>query len=162
MGDIMKKENMLTVMESELEKALTDFDFAMDWNTKKHTIELFVVIFAENKELSEIEDDEGVVSEEEVIEFEDSILFYDITGSTPDSEEYLAVIPFDRKKGMSREWLKAFASHLNDVLVDGQDDLLTFLSNEEEEVFELNWSQEAFEQHMASVEDKTMIAYPRF
>ena len=153
---------MLTVMEAELEKALTDFDFAMDWNTKKHTIELFVVIFAENKELSEIEDDEGVVSEEEVIEFEDSLLFYDVAGSTPDSEDYLAVIPFDRKKGLSREWLKAFAGYLNDVLVEGQDDLLSFLTNDEEEVFELKWSQDAFEQQMQTIEDKTIIAYPRF
>ena len=72
----MKKENVLEVLEKELEKHITEADFAIDWNPKKHQFEVLVALFAENKDQESIEDEEGIVSEEEVIEFEDAILFF--------------------------------------------------------------------------------------
>ncbi|MFY8329294.1 DUF3013 family protein [Vagococcus carniphilus] len=158
----MKKENMLEVIEKELEKHLNEVDFAIDWNTKKHQFEVIVVLFAENKTQEAIEDEEGVLSEEEVIEFEDAILFYTNEAEVIDKDEYLTTIPFNRKKGLSREWIRAFAIYLNKVVTEGQSDLLDFLTDESIEAFELNWNDEDFNQRVASFEKETFVPYPKY
>ena len=62
-----------------MKKTITDYDVALDWDTKNHTIEIIVRLFVENKAHFEIDDAEGVVSEEDVIEFEDGILIIQST-----------------------------------------------------------------------------------
>lgn len=156
------KNNMLTELEKQLEKYLGDFDFAIDWDVKQHRIELSVVLFAENKLNDVIEDEEGVQSEEEVIEFEDSLVLYADDKMQPDDMEYLAVIPFNRKKGMTQGEIQALAQYLADVLVDGQDDLLDFLNDDTIETFELVWNDEVFEEMKQQNKETTMVAYPKY
>lgn len=156
------KNNMLTELEKQLEKYLRDFDFAIDWDVKQHRIELSVVLFAENKLNDVIEDEEGVQSEEEVIEFEDSLVLYADDKMQPDDMEYLAVIPFNRKKGMTQGEIQALAQYLADVLVDGQDDLLDFLNDDTIETFELVWNDEVFEEMKQQNKETTMVAYPKY
>ncbi|MGX7023988.1 DUF3013 family protein [Vagococcus hydrophili] len=158
----MKKEHLLEVLEKELEKQLKEFDFAIDWHPKKHQFEVIVVLFAENKDQESIEDEEGIVSEEEVIEFEDTVLFYTNPQDEIDKEEYLTTILFDRKKGLSKEWIRVFAKHLNDCLTEGQSDLLDFLSDESQEVFELNWNEEEFSKQTVAINNNTWVSYPKY
>ncbi len=158
----MKKENVLEVLEKELEKQIIEADFAIDWNPKKHQFEVLVELFAENKDQESIEDEEGVVSEEEMIQFEDAILFYANESDIIPEDEYLATIKFDRKKGLSKEWLKVFAMHLNDVLIEGQNDLLDFLEDETKDVFELNWNQDEFDNRIAAIESHQFVPYPKY
>ena len=158
----MKKENVLEVLEKELEKHITEADFAIDWNPKKHQFEVLVALFAENKDQESIEDEEGIVSEEEVIEFEDAILFFANESDVIPEDEYLTEIKFDRKKGLSREWLRTFATYWNEVLVEGQSDLLDFLEDETIEVFELNWNQEEFDNRISAIESHQFVPYPKY
>ena len=158
----MKKANILEVLEKELEKHITEVDFAIDWNPKKHQFEVLVALFAENKDQESIEDEEGIVSEEEMIEFEDAILFYTNEAEVIDKDEYLTTIHFDRKKGLSREWIRAFAIYLNEVVTEGQSDLLDFLTDESIEAFELKWNDEDFKQRVASFEKETFVSYPKY
>ena len=156
------KDNMLTELEKQLEKALEEFDFAIDWDVKQHRIEVSVVLFAENKLNDVIEDEEGVQSEEEVIEFEDSLVLYADDKEVPDELEYLAMIPFNRKKGMTKGDITALANYLAEVLVNGQDDLLDFLNDETIETFELVWNDEAFEEMKKNNDETAMVAYPKY
>lgn len=158
----MKKETILEVIEKELEQQLTDVDFAIDWNTKKHQIEIIVALFAENKAQEAIEDEDGVLSEEEVIEFEDAILLYTNREDVINSEEYLTTIYFDRKKGLSKEWIHEFAVYFNECLLEGQSDLLDFLMDERIETFELKWNETAFEDKIKKIETNTLVPYPKY
>ncbi|MHC5229902.1 DUF3013 family protein [Enterococcus sp. LJL99] len=161
----MKKETMLTYLDDQINKNIDEYDLAIDWDKKNHSIEVIIRLFAENKENEQIGDIEGTLSEEEYIEFEDGILFYNPAKSQPDSEDYLALIPYEGKKGIKKSVLDGFVVYLKDVLADGQSDLLDFLSNEAAELFELNWSQELFEQAVRQYENKTTdtyIAYPSY
>jgi hypothetical protein len=72
----MKKQTMLTYLDERISKKITEYDVAIDWDKANHTIEVIVRLFGENKSLVEIDDAQGVASEEEIIEFEDGILFY--------------------------------------------------------------------------------------
>ena len=156
------KENMLTALETQLLNKLNDVDFAIDWDVKQHRIEISVVLFAENKLNDVIEDEDGVQSEEEVIEFEDSLVLYADDKQEPDELDYLAVIPFDRKKGMTKGEIEALASYLSDVLVNGQDDLLDFLMDETIETFELVWNEEEFAEMKKTYQDTALVAYPKY
>ena len=91
----------------------------------------------------EIDDAEGVVSEEEIIEFEDGILLFNPQKSHFDEKDYLAVIPYEGKKGIAKSVIDALIEYLNEVLAQGQSDLLDFLdADDETAVFELNWDNQ--------------------
>ena len=101
----MAKETMLHFLDEQLTKKMSDYEVAIDWDNRNHTIELVFLLFAENKEQWLIDDATGVGSEEEVIEFEDSILLYDPVKSKIDPDDYLACLPYAGKKGMKKSEL---------------------------------------------------------
>jgi len=144
-GNKMKKTTILDYLDTAIEKKITDYDVALDWDTKNHTIEIVVRLFAENQAHFELDDAQGVVSEEEIIEFEDGVLLFNPEKSTFDEQDYLAVIPYEGKKGLASSVAEALIDYLNDVLAQGQSDLLDFLDAEDETaVFELKWDNHVF------------------
>lgn len=100
----MKKATMLTYLEEQLEKHLGDYEVGLDWDRKNHTIEVIVRLYAENNEQVAIDDVDGTLSEEEFIEFEDGLLFYNPQKSVVDDEEYLVTIPYEGKKGYAKQF----------------------------------------------------------
>jgi hypothetical protein len=162
----MKKETMLDYLDKQLEVKVSEFDTAIDWDTRNHTIEVIVRLFAENKEGEAIDDAEGVLSEEEVIEFEDGLIFYNSqkTKQKPDPQEYLAVIPFDGKKGIQQAVIDGALTYLNEVLINGQDELLDFLTDPEKETFELVWETERFDKAVEQAEaaKNVYLPYPSY
>ncbi|OJG99984.1 hypothetical protein RV18_GL000323 [Enterococcus termitis] len=156
---------MLTYLDQQLTKNITEYDVALDWNTKNHSIEVVFRLFAENSGHEQIDDVAGTLSEEEIIEFEDGILLYNPEKTIVDEEDYLAVIPYEGKKGIKQSLLDGLVDYLNDVLVEGQSDLLDFLSDEGQEVFELKWSEEDFRnavQKYQKADGDAYIAYPSY
>lgn len=93
---------------------------------KNHTIEIVVRLFAENKAQFEIDDAEGIVSQEPIIEFEDGVLLFNPQKSVFDERNYLAVIPYEGKKGLAKSVADSLVEYLNEVLAQGQSDLLIF------------------------------------
>lgn len=161
----MKKATMLTYLDQQITKKITEYDVALDWSTKNHSIEIVFRLFAENNSLEQIDDAQGTISEEEIIEFEDGILLYDPEKKSVDEAEYLAVIPYEGKKGIKKSVLDGLVAYLNEVLIEGQRDLLDFLTDEEQELFELKWSEEVFAQAVKKyqeADDDTYIAYPSY
>lgn len=44
----MTKETLITYLDKQLTKKITEYDTAIDWDAKNHTIELVIRLFAEN------------------------------------------------------------------------------------------------------------------
>ncbi|MBL1228098.1 DUF3013 family protein [Enterococcus sp. BWB1-3] len=162
----MKKETMLDYLDKQIDKQLSEFDTAIDWDTRNHTIELMVRLFAENNAGETIDDSEGISSQEEIIEFEDGILFFNTEKGKqePNPEDFLAVIPFDGKKGISKAVIDSVLVYLNDVLTDGLDDLLEFLNNPDKEFFELIWDEEEYKNVLkqAGTDLEIYLPYPSY
>lgn len=161
----MKKPTILTYLDQQLTKKITEYDVALDWNTKNHSIEVVFRLFAENSAHEQIDDASGTLSEEEIIEFEDGILLFNPEKTVVDEEDYLAVIPYEGKKGIKQSILDGLVDYLNEVLNEGQSDLLDFLTDEEQEIFELKWSDTAFNeavQNYQTADGDTYIAYPSY
>ena len=154
---------MLTYLEAQLEKQLGDYDFAIDWDTKKHTVEVIVVLYAQNKGEQAFEDTEGVQSEEEIIEFEDSLLLYNPARGSVAADGYLTTIPYEGKKGLKKATIIALASYLKDILTEGESDLLDFLNDEAAEVFELKWADDKFAEKLTEIKEPADFAvYPKY
>lgn len=156
----MAKFGFLSVLEEELEKHL-DFDFAMDWDKKNHAVEVTFVLEAQNQSEVETVDEAGEVSAEDII-FEDYVLFYNPGKTKFDAEDYLVAVPYEPKKGLSREFLAYFSQILNDVATEGLSDLMDFLSDDTIPEFGLNWDAEAFEKGRAELTETEFYGYPRY
>lgn len=143
----MAKKTMVSYLEEQLASQLTDYEVGLDWDRKNHSIEIIFRLFAENPASIALDDVDGVISDEAVIEFEDGILLVDPQKSKYDAADYLAVYPYEGKKGLREGKLAALVSYLKDVLDEGLSDLLDFLNSpadETEEFFELKWDREVF------------------
>lgn len=123
----MKKNNMLEYLDKQLEKELKEYDFAIDWHTRTHTVEVMVVLYAHNNQHVKVKDLNGIQSEEEIIEFEDMILLYPEDKPVENIENYLAVIPYEGKKGMKKGTIEAIATYMSQVVEQGESDLMDFL-----------------------------------
>lgn len=156
----MTKFGFLSVLEEELEKAL-NVDFAIDWDKKNHAVEVVVVLEAQNQSEVEVIDDVSEVSKEDII-FEDFVLFYNPAKTKFDPEDYLVTIPYEPKKGLSREFLAYFAETLNEVTTEGLSDLMDFLQDDTIPEFALKWDDQAFEKEKEHLEEKGFYRYPRY
>ncbi|MEQ9810429.1 DUF3013 family protein [Streptococcus jiangjianxini] len=156
----MAKFGFLSVLEEALEKHL-DVDFAIDWDKKNHAVEVVVVLEAQNKSEVEVIDDAAEVSNDDIV-FEDFVLFYNPAKTKFDPEDYLVAIPYEPKKGLSREFLGYFAKTLNDVTMEGISDLMDFLQDDSIPEFALKWDDNAFEKGRAELVETERYGYPRY
>lgn len=103
----------------------------------------------------------GETSSEDIV-FEDYVLFYNPVKSRFDAEDYLVTIPYEPKKGLSREFLAYFAETLNEVATEGLSDLMDFLTDDSIEEFGLSWDTDAFENGRAELKETEFYPYPRY
>lgn len=155
----MTKEDMINALEEALVDQLGEsYGFEIEWIPKKHCLLIYVQLHAQNTSTQMIVD---VDAEEasDIIEFEDVIA---LNGGKHqlNADDYLAIIPFDRKQGMTRSELQALAETIKDCLDNGLSDLLDFLENEEEE-FSLTFDMDHYQKRSAQG-DQTRVAYPKF
>ena len=156
----MSKYGFLSVLKEEMDKHF-HYDYALDWNKKNHAVELSFVLEVQNADSVETIDDKGEVSNEDII-FEDYVLFYNPAKSKFDADDYLVTVPYDPKKGLSREYLAYFAQTVNDVAIQGLDDLMDFLIDETATDFSLEWDTETFDNGRAELEETEYYGYPRY
>ncbi|MBA2796262.1 DUF3013 family protein [Streptococcus porcinus] len=156
----MAKFGFLSIIEEEMDKHF-NYDYAMDWDKKNHAVEITFVLEAQNKAAVETIDDTGEVSQEDIV-FEDYVLFYNPEKSKFDKEDYLITIPYESKKGLSREFLQYFVQFLNDVATEGQSDLMDFLDDDTKVDFGLSWDAQAFVQGQEGLDETEFFAYPRY
>jgi hypothetical protein len=162
----MAKETILTYLDKQLTKKIPEYDVALDWDARNHTIELVLHLFAENPNHLQVDDAQGVASEEEIIEFEDGILLVNPQKSSFSEEDFLAVIPYEGKKGMQKALLDALVDYIKEILTEGESDLLDFLNDDSDEaVFELNFEKDRLFEQMNVYQEKDgneYIPYPSY
>ena len=114
-----------------------------------------------------MEDADGILSDEPIIAFSDAILIYDgkkgLAGYNAD--DFLVCLAFDGKEGWSLAYGKAFLTYLQIIMDNGTRDLLKFFADDEDEIFELEWSDEEFSRLLKNAESeypRHSLHYPKF
>ncbi|MBS7578196.1 MULTISPECIES: DUF3013 family protein [unclassified Enterococcus] len=156
----MAKINFVEVLETLFEQELPN-DFEFIWDKKNFTIALCFIIDVHNPKHIELIDIDGAESADNIA-YEDAILFYHPIKSKFDPKEYLAAFPYQDKKGLSKEFLVALIAHLKFVLSEGESDLMDFLTDDLQDVFELNFHQADFQQKIENIEETEFFAYPKY
>lgn len=137
----MAKETIITYLEANLEEQLSNFEWKVKRHKRQHIIEVAVVIYAESYDELITSDIDGTVNEPNLIQFEDSICFYDPQKSKVLPEDYLKIIPFDSKIGIEKGFLDAVLKVLRIVVQEGQTQLIEFVKDPTIETFELEWNE---------------------
>ena len=156
----MANYGFLSVLKEELEQHL-DYDFAMDWDKKNHAVEVAFALEAQNSAAIETVDDQGESSDQDIL-FEDYVIFYNPQKSRFNPEDYLVAVPYQPKKGLSREFLAYFAESLNTVATEGLSDLMDFLADDTIQEFSLHWDDRAFEKGKEKLVETEWYGYPRY
>lgn len=160
-------KDIIDYLKTLLDKDEPAFDWELNWNKRQHVIELFVTIYSEAPEDVVIQDAEGTLNDEEGIQFEDAICFYDPEKSKIVLDEYLHAFPFSIKQGIEKSYLDAVIKVLRIVVGEGQTNLNEFVQNPEIEEFELVWNEKNFNQTIETAKstnhyDTTLVPYPKF
>lgn len=147
--------DILNYLNQQIETKLTNnYEVFLEWDKRTHQISIVIELFVENQNHYAIEDIDGTEALD-IISFEDEIL---LNGGkiSVDNDDYLLVVEFDRKKGISRQFLDELVEELLITLDNGQSDLLDFVDNDEE-IFELSINK-----LHNSVDKGDMLKYPKY
>ncbi|MEG0497529.1 MAG: DUF3013 family protein [Carnobacterium sp.] len=163
----MTKQNIIDYLDSALSEANLEFDWSIEWKKRQHVIEVTFTLYAETAPELIIQDVEGTVNTENIIQFEDAVCFYSTEKSKIILDDYLVTFPFDFKKGIEKGYIDAFVKMLRIVATEGQSDLLDFATDSTIETFEMEWNQANFEQTIQTLKDTNRynmekIEYPKF
>lgn len=161
----MKQKDFLNYLDQRIDGKITEYDVSLDWDSRNHSVEIILELFAENLSGVAIDDSEGTTSEEDVIDFEDGILLVHPEKSLYEAENYLAVIPYDAKKGFSKGFINGLVDYVKEILEDGMSDLLDFLDEDSDaEVFELHWDNHDLQEKVDEYADELdeYLPYPKY
>ena len=156
----MAKYGFLEILDEEMGKSFP-FDYEINWDKKNHAVEVSFLLEVQNAKGIELLDDEGESNSEDIL-FEESVLFYNPAKSHFETEDYLTVVPYEPKKGLSREFLTYFVDFLKQTAEEGLDALMDFLADPAAEEFEIVWNNEAFEKGRARLTETEFYPYPRY
>mgnify|MGYP000845753744 CR=1 FL=1 len=156
----MAKYGFLDILDEEMEKNFP-FDYEINWDKKNHAVEVAFLLEVQNPGGIETVDAEGNASAEDIY-FEEAVLFYNPAKSHFEAEDYLAALPYEPKKGLSREFLAYFVDFLSQTAESGLDALMDFLADPEAAEFVMEWNQEVFEEGKVGLEEGEFYPYPRY
>ena len=156
----MSKYGFLDVLEEELDRVFP-FVFEINWDKKNNGVEVVFLLEVQNTGGVALVDEAGEESDEDIF-FEEAVIFYNPAKSHVEENAYLTAIPYEPKKGLSREFLAYFATFLRDTAELALDELMDLLAAEEAESFEIVWNQEVFEEGKVGLEESTFYPYPRY
>ena len=152
------KNGFLDILDKAMVKNFS-YDYEINWDKRNFAVELSFLLEAENPEQVEVEDVDGQDSNENIL-YEDVVIFYNPVKSKFDAEDYLAAIPYP-PQGLSQEFLGYFSQFLQETADQGLDNLIDFLSNDEEE-FSVKFDKKAFEEASSKLEETKFYKYPRY
>ena len=163
----MAKQDMIDYLDETMSEADLEFDWSIEWKKRQHVIEVTFTIYAQTDSGLVIQDVEGTVNTENMIQFEDVICFYSSEKSKIIVDDYLAAIPFDFKLGIEKGMIDAFVKLLRIVVTEGQSDLLDFATDSAIETFEMEWNQVNFQQTIQTLKETNRynterVLYPKF
>lgn len=145
--------NMLDYIGDKMDALDFDGDVNLNWDKEAHAIELEYIITVATDQDFQIEDQEGETAEDGSVSYEDAVLFYDKTRMDGNeyADQYLKVIPFNGKKGIDQATVDAFFDTFQQVLDDGESDMLDFVDGtSEDDNFQVQFNDEAYAEALAA------------
>lgn len=163
-----KKENMLDYIGDKMDDLDFDGDLNINWDKEAHVMELEYTMTVQTTKDYTIENQEGEVAENGDVSYDDAVLFYDKTRIDGDeyADNYLAIIPFAGKKGIDQATVDGFFAYFQELLDDGESDLLDFVDGtSKQDNFAMEFDEDAFKRAVAqqpAAKQAVYFGYPKY
>lgn len=166
----MKKndKDMLDYIGAKMDAMDFDGDLNLNWDKDAHVFELEYTMTVITNQEYQIENQDGETAESGEVAYEDAVLFFDLKkiDGGDYAEDYLTVIPFAGKKGISQAVVDGFFDYFQEVLDDGESDLLDFVDGtSENDEFSVQFDQSALDAAIAkqpAFKADVFFAYPKY
>lgn len=156
----MTKYGFLDALDDALARNFT-YDYEINWDKKHHAVEIFYLLDVENPGVAVTDAADDAEGSMDNISFEDAVVFYNPQKSKLVAEDYLAMLPYEPKKGLSQEFITYFVNFLQETADNELDALMDFLKSDQEE-FSGTFDSDAFSAGVASLTETTFLPYPRY
>lgn len=161
-------QNMLDYIGDKMDALDFDGDLNLNWDKEAHVIELeYTMTVITDKEFT-IEDQDGEVADSGEVSYDDAVLFYDKTklDGAEYADDYLTIIPFAGKKGIDQATVDGFFDYFQQVLDDGESDLLDFVDGTgEDDEFAVSFDADELNKAIATQpanKGDVYYAYPKY
>lgn len=122
-------------------------------DSHKRALEIYFVISLELYNEQYLQDVNGRVNNNNLLQFEDVVCFYDEKNHRLTPENYLKAIPFDAIVGIDEGLVDAFLKQLNIVISGATSQLREFLMDNNENQFELQWNETNMQQTVSTLQN---------
>lgn len=140
--------NLVDYIQERLYETNPIFQWKLLIDTKKKTLELFGTFQIETETEVHVQDDYGQKNDEDYIQFEDSIIFYDPEISLVNTENYLYALPISIEQGVEKGLVNNLLNQMNRVYNAGRSELREFLRDPGLTTFELSWHENSYLQSL--------------
>lgn len=149
MVEYTKDEEGVETVETDLthyiyEKMLDhakNYQWRIVADSHKHALELYFVVSIENTTGQYVQDVNGQVNENNLIQFEDVICLYDETNNRIEPENYLYALPFNVEVGIEKGHVDALLKQLNIIVAGAKSKVREFLLDASQDEFSLEWHE---------------------
>lgn len=161
-------QNMLDYIGDKIDAMDFDGDLDLNWDKEARVFEVELTMTVEAAKGYEVEDQDGQTIDDGEIDYADAILFYDATRLNGDDykDNYLAVFGFQGKQGIAKATVDAVFSYLQDLLDDGQTDLMDFVDGTSAaDTFELHFDDAKYQTAYAKQPEAArhqFLPYPQY
>lgn len=149
MVEYTKDEEGVETVETDLtqyiyEKMLShtkNYQWRIVADSHKNALELYFVVSIENTTGQYVQDVNGQVNENNLIQFEDVICIYDETNNRIEPENYLYALPFNVEVGIEKGHVDALLKQLNIIVAGAKSKVREFLLDASQDEFSLEWHE---------------------
>jgi hypothetical protein len=159
--------DMVSLIKLKLEEQHLPCEWRLEWHKTFHTVEIVLLLEVVHPPDNTLWDKHGSTNYEDTFIFEDSILLYDRQNSKIRTDEYLASVPFDRKKGMQGGLVDTLVKNIRLTVNAANNELRDFLLDRGEPLFEMHWNEQNFLASLDTLKkigryDETYYRYPKY
>lgn len=159
--------DMVSLIKLKLEEQYLPCEWRLEWHKTFHTVEIVLLLEVVHPPDNTLWDKYGSTNYEDKFIFEDSIVLYDRQTSKIRMDEYLASVPFDRKKGIQGGLVDALVKNIRITVNAANNELRDFLSNGEQSLFEMHWNEQNFLASLDTLKkigryDESYYRYPKY
>lgn len=141
----MDKNNLLLILEELMKESYFHCEWSLEWEERENIIRLNLQIPLANPDRVSLYDSQGLAKNKEEIIYEVELALYNSKVLKVGGDRYLASIPVDDREGIAYGELVALVKYLKQLTSSAQIEWRDFIKHEEDEVFQLSWSQREFE-----------------
>lgn len=122
-------------------------------DSQKNALEIYFVVSLENEADQYVQDVNGQVNQDKLIQLEDVICIYNDKNNRIEPKNYLYALPFNPENGIEEGHVDALLKQLNIIIAGANSQIREFLLDASQNEFKLEWHDVNFSNTIETLKD---------